>query len=203
MNNVQTFQLKNDIKNKVFSFVGIIFCALWIALVTALFSDAGIAVFAYPLATAFIVVWIIVWAVRFIKNLRNSHDAQKTSTASVLFWSFEPLLMLAFLALAYTGTLKQARFHMSYAELNQYAKDVNDGKVDMNFDFYHPRRQIGLYSTTMTDKLPNKGVRFLTSGEGLFTQAGFAFFPETAPPVKDKNSYTHIDGFWWLWKQRL
>jgi Na+-transporting methylmalonyl-CoA/oxaloacetate decarboxylase gamma subunit len=201
MNNVQTVQLKNDTKSKVFSFVRIIFCALWIALVTALFSDAGIIVFAYPLAIVFIVVWIIVWAIRFIRNLRNSQDVQKTTTASVVFWSYEPLLMLTFLALAYTGTRKQARFHMSYAALNQYAKDVNDGKVDMNFDFYHPVRQIGLYSTTMTDQLPNKGVRFVTSGEGLFTKAGFAYFPETGPPVKDKNSYRHIDGSWWLWKQ--
>jgi hypothetical protein len=201
MNNVQTVQLKNDTKSKVFSFVGIIFCALWIALVTALFSDAGVIVFAYPLAIAFVVVWIIVWTIRLIRNLRNSQDVQKTTTASVVFWSYEPLLMLTFLALAYTGTLKQARFHMSYAALNQYAKDVNDGKVDMNFDFYHPIRQIGLYSTPMTDQLPNNGVRFVTSSDGLFSKAGFAYFPETAPPVKDKNSYRHIDGSWWLWKQ--
>jgi hypothetical protein len=203
MNNVQAFQLKNDTKSNVFSFVGIIFCVLWILLTTYLFSDAGIIVFAHHVVIAFSFGWLITWAVRLNRYFRSSEKNQKINFSQMFYWSYEPLILLTFLALAYTGTLKQARFHMSYAALNQYAKDVNNGKVDMNFDFYHPVRQIGLYSTTMTDQLPNKGVRFVTSGEGLFTKAGFAYFPETAPPVKDKNSYTHIDGSWWVWNQRL
>ena len=203
MNNVQTVQLKNDAKSKVFSFVGIIFCALWIALVTALFSDAGIIVFAYPLTIAYIVVWIIVWTIRFIRNFRSTQDVQRTTTSSVVFWGYEPLILLTFLALAYSGSLKQTRFHMSYTALNQYAKDVNNGKVDTNFDFHHPRRQIGLYSTSMTDRLPNNGVQFITSSDGIFNSAGFAYFPESAPPFKSKNSYTHIDGAWWVWNKRF
>jgi hypothetical protein len=201
MNNEQTVQLKNDTKSKAFSFVGIIFCALWVALVIALFSDAGVVVFAHHAVIAFIFGWLVTYAFRLNRYFRSSKKDQKIDFSLILYWGYEPLILLIFLAFAYSGMLKQARFHMSYTALNQYAKDVNDGKVDMNFDFHHPVRQIGLYSTTTTDQLPNKGVRFVTSSDGLFSKAGFAYFPETAPPVKDENSYRHIDGSWWLWKQ--
>jgi hypothetical protein len=184
-------------------FIGIIFSIFWILLVMALFSDAGIIVFAHFLVIVFGFVWVAIWSARLYKYFINSQQSHRKIFSELIYWGYEPLILLIFLALAYSGTLMKVRFHVSYAALNQYANDVNAGKIDMNFDFYHPVRQIGLYSTSMTDQLPNKAVRFVTSGDGLFTNAGFAYFPETTPPVKDKNSYAHIDGFWWLWKQRL
>lgn len=199
----QTPLLKNNTDNKTFYFVGIIFSVLWILLVSALFSDAGIVVFAHFLAFVFGFVWVAIWSFRLYNYFRNSNKNHKKISSQLIYWSYEPLILLTFLVLAYSGTLMKARFQMSHTALNQYANDVNAGKLDINFDFYHPVRQIGLYSTSTTDQLPNNAVRFVTSGDGLFDKAGFAYFPRTTPPVKDKNSYTHIDGSWWLWKQRF
>jgi hypothetical protein len=203
MNNKQTLLLKNDVENKTFRFVGIIFSIVWILLSTALYSNAGVSVFAIFFTSAFIFAWIIAWFFRLIRYFRKSKNNQKPNSSKMLYWSYEPLILLIFLALAYSGSLMQTRFYLSNDALNQYAKDVSSGKMDMNFDFHHPQRRIGLYSTSMTDQLPNNGMRFITSSDGLFDSAGFAYFPESAPPVKSKNSYTHLDGAWWLWKQRF
>ena len=119
----------------------------------------------------------------------------------MVFWSFEPIAFLFILVLVHSGTMMLARLYISSSALEQYAKDVHEGKVDIAFEFTHPSRLIGLYSISITDAMPDGGVRFITSGDGLFGKAGFAYYPNGEPPNREENTYNHIYGPWWQWKQ--
>lgn len=188
----------------MYPLVAIVFATLWAWLAIVLFSDAGFSTLSLNMAFVFIVAWLITWSFRlgrlWLEVRRNTSSKSKTKF-TLLFWCFEPIVCFSIAALAYSGALMQCRFLLSSFALEKYANDVREGRINVSFEFTHPSRQVGLYSISTTDALPDGGVRFITSSSGVFDKAGFAHFPIGDPPFKSKNSYTHISGSWWKWVQ--
>ena len=175
---------------------------LWTTLAIALFSDAGIPSLNFVCAVAFATAWMGIWLTRVILfQLKLRKSVCQTATQTVVFWSFEPVVLVVVALLAYCNVLMFARFAISLPAINQYVNGVRAGSVTVDFEFSHEVRWIALYSITMTDKLPNGGVRFITSTDGLFDRAGFATFPAGKPLVVEGDSYTHIVGSWWRWEE--
>lgn len=181
-------------KPRAISLAGCAFALAWAVLATFLFGDAGSGFIGIFVALAYAFIWLLNWAGR---------CSRRDRAASAALWSFEPIAFLLVAAFAYSGSLLLARLYLSAPALERYALDVNAGKVDLNFEFSHPLRWVGLYSISVTETLPSGGARFITSGDGLFDKAGFAYSPNGEPPARVKNSYTHLYGPWWQWKQHF
>jgi hypothetical protein len=186
--------------------VSIVFATLWTCLATVLFSDAGFSTLSWYVVLVFLASWLVTWSFRFGRSwlgIRRDTSVKWNAKSSLLFWCCEPLVFVVIAAIAYSGALTQCRFWLSSFALERYVKDVRGGKINVDFEFAHPSRQVGLFSVSITDALPYGGVRFITSSSGVFEKAGFAHFPNGDPPFKSKNSYTHISGSWWKWVQHF
>jgi hypothetical protein len=105
------------------------------------------------------------------------------------------------MALIASGFFRYARFYLSKRELSQYVQGVQTGSVKTDYEFYHEPRKVGLYTVTITDKLPDGTIRFVTAYDGL-DKSGFAYCP-TSPPIREKNTYKHLKGPWWFWHQNF
>ena len=191
--------------SRAISRVGIVFFIIWVLLAVILLSDSGVAIISFFVALSFTFIWLIVWLSRFIivwlSRSKRNNKFKWRDFSSVVFWGFEPIAFLFILVLVHSGTMMLARLYISSSALEQYAKNVHEGKVDIAFEFTHPSRLIGLYSISITDAMPDGGVRFITSGDGLFDKAGFAYYPNGEPPKREENTYNHIYGPWWQWKE--
>ena len=197
--------LDNCSKPRSISRVGGALIIIWALFAIIIFSDAGVNTISLLKAFFFSVAWFVLWASRLVWFWLHSRKSKvfRWDAPSVIFWSIEPIAFLFIASLAYSNALMFARLYVSSSALEQYANGVRDGKVDVAFEFTHPSRRVGLYSISITDAMPDGGVRFITSSHGLFDRAGFAYYPNGAPPGKRKNSYTHIFGPWWQWKSHF
>lgn len=186
----------------IFSY-GTLFIITWALLATYLFSDVGVSFTSFFIAIVFTVIWSALWTVRLIPQFKKFKIFQRVYSSSIVIWRLEPVAFILIAALAYSDALMCARLYASSAALEGYVNDVRSGRIVMSFEFEngHPARSVGLYSIYLTEKIPNEGVQFLTSRDGLFDRAGFAYYSSGEPPHRGKNSYTHIYGPWWKWKE--
>jgi len=172
---------------------------IWLIFCIAAFSNAGTNVLIALVAIPVALIWGTTWLVRLVVSLRNrGHDGAKIQH-SLCYWLFEPVVIILPLILAQLGVFSIARFALSEQALSNYAEQVRSGNVNLAFEFNHPPRQVGLYSVTFTDLLPDGTVRVLTSSHGLLDRAGFANSPQTPPPRRGEDFYKHIHQQWWYW----
>ncbi|MDO9365488.1 MAG: hypothetical protein Q7T58_03965 [Methylotenera sp.] len=175
------------------------FGVAWFLCCVVAFSDAGFNMLLILVALPVALIWGMVWLIRLIVSLKRQRSATVEVKRSVVYWLAEPVIVLFPLVLALTGVFSSARFVLSERALSDYVEQVRAGKVDLAFEFNHPRRQVGLYSVTFTDLLPDGTVRMLTSSHGLLDRAGFANSSHTPPSRQGEDSYEHIHQQWWYW----
>lgn len=167
------------------------------------FSDAGINVLFIILAALIAGIWFAHWLfrlVRFARLTRKCPDIRENLKHPFLSWGMEPLVLIFVGALAGSGVLADIRFAASLHSMNAYADEVRRGEIDLNFEWFHPTREIGLYSTSLTELLEDGTVRFITSSAGLMDRAGFAHSLNSEPMRQGEDSYTHLYGNWWIWR---
>ena len=176
----------------------------WFVFCAYAFSDAGINVLFIILAVHITGIWLAHWLfrlMRFLRLTRKHPDTRENLKHQLLPWCIEPLVLIVVGVLAGSGVLADMRFAASLHSMNAYAGKVRRGEVNLNFEWFHPTRDIGLYSTSLTELLEDGTVRFITSSAGLMDRAGFAHSPNSEPMRQGEDSYTHLYGKWWIWRK--
>ena len=177
-------------------------CILWFAFCAAAFSNAGFNILFLLIALPIAGIWGIIWFMRLMIYWSHQYRANNKiiSTKHVwIYWALEPTILIVSLALSNLGVFSFIRFVASEQALINYAENVRAGKVDLAFEFQHPPRQVGLYTVTVTDLLPDRTVRMITSSHSVMDRAGFANSPNNPPPKRGEDSYKYIHGQWWYW----
>lgn len=182
---------------------GIFRCAIWFAFCAFSFSDAGYNILLPIVAIPLAMIWAVIWLVRLVAYRKQQRNQSKLiKTKKLLFWMLEPITLIASIVLSTSGLFSYMRFIASESALNHYVESVRSGQVNLNFEFQHPSRHIGLYTVSVTDLLSDGTVRVITSSHSVLDKAGFANSPSSPPPRQGEDSYKHIFGQWWLWYQR-
>ncbi len=182
-----------------FSYTQVAFSVAWFLFCVVAFSDAGFNMLLILVALPVTVIWGLVWLIRLIMSLKRQRRGVAEVKRNIFYWLIEPVLVILPLVLALAGVFSSVRFALSEHALSVYAEQVRAGKVDLAFEFNHPKRQVGLYSVTFTDILPDGTVRILTSSHGLLDRAGFANSSHIPPLMQGEDSYKHIHQQWWYW----
>jgi hypothetical protein len=182
------------------SFSGVAMLSIWFMACAITFSNAGIDVFEFVLAFYIAAAWGVIWLIQLVVSLWQQRCG-KPETQSWSYWLVEPFCIALPLVLSQVGVFSFVRFTLSEPSLISYVEIVRAGKFDLAFEFRHPPRQVGLYTVTVTDLLPDGTVRVITSRAGMFDNAGFAHTPVGAPPKQGENYYRPIYGKWWHWTE--
>jgi hypothetical protein len=176
----------------------ILICVLWFTLCTDAFSNAGSNTFAFIMAIYVAGAWGVAWLIRLGVSIWKQRQG-KGEQRPLPYWLFEPSVVVVTLALAFFGGFSYVRFALSEKSLLNYVEGIRAGKVALDFDSQHPARQIGLYTVTLTELLPDGTVRLITSSHGVTDRAGFANSVSSPPPNQGEDSYKHLHQQWWYW----
>lgn len=175
---------------------------IWFVICAIAFSNAGSNTIMLVMAIYVGGTWGVIWLLRLVVTLwrkRQGKEKYKLPKQPLLFWLFEPSVIVASLVLSQLGVFSSIRFALSEQALSSYVENVRAGKIDLAFEFNHPSRQVGLYSVSFTDLMPDGTVRLITSSHGLMDKAGFANSQHNPPPSRGEDSYKHIHQQWWYW----
>lgn len=177
---------------------GVIIACIWLAYVGIAFSNVGTNLTAFLIAFCGGIIWIVVWLIRMIVwwLCRKKRIAQPLRQP-VLYWSFEPTILILSAALVFSGLLSSVRFHLSKSALQIYAEAVRSGRISPNGQG-EQGRHVGLYTATETELVTNGVVRLITSENG-FNDAGFVYSPSNTPPVLGEDYYVQAADSWWYW----
>ncbi|NOT84731.1 MAG: hypothetical protein HOP02_08145 [Methylococcaceae bacterium] len=178
----------------------ILMSLIWFILCAIGFSDAGSNIPLIVVSVYISLAWVMIWVIRLWRKRFRKSDLN-TLKRPLLYWLLIPSAIVLPLLLGYLDVFSLIRFKLSEQALCSYVGNVRAGKVDLAFEFDHPPRQIGLYTVTVTDLLPDGTVRFITSSHGIFDKAGFAHSPKHSPPVLGEDSYKQINQQWWYYYQ--
>jgi hypothetical protein len=176
-------------------------CTAWLVLCLAAFSNAGIDTPILIGVCLVAVAWMLVWLIRCLREFRRRRQQPDGLTRSRRHCLIEPLVLVACLAGSHLGWFAQLRFSLSESALMTYAAEVRRGAIRRDDEFHHSPRRVGLYTVTMTDLLPDGTVRLITSSHNLLDRAGFAHSPSQPPPKRGEDTYTHLRGHWWVWRE--
>ena len=182
------------------SSIKILILIVWTALCGFVFSNAGSNILYVAAIIYTIIGTVIVWLIKLF-SLYGKLRKGGASSRSFYLLMIEFLVFLFPVGLAYAGFFGYLRFSLSEPALMAYVKDVKNGKVDLNFEFTHPDRVVGLYRISFTDILPDGTVRVITSADGVFDSAGFAYSYQIPPPRQGEDTYEPIERNWWYWRR--
>jgi hypothetical protein len=171
---------------------------LWFIACAVAFSNAGSNTLIFIMTIYIAIAWGIIWLIRLGVSFWKQRQG-KGEKHSLLYWVFEPSAVVLTLALAFLDVFSFVRFALSEQSLSSYAENVRAGKVAHVFEFQHPARQIGLFTVTRTELLPDGTVRLITSSHGVTDRAGFAHSVSSPPPNQGEDSYKHLHQQWWYW----
>jgi len=177
-------------------------CIIWFLFCAIAFSNVGFNLFGFYFAVLFGFIWMLVCLIRLsLYGLKKSKNPTIQIHRSMRYWATEPLVLILTVALAWSGVFDWLRFIASLPALNQYARQVRAGQVDMAFEFKHPARAVGLYQVTMTELLADGTVRIITSSHSLLDEAGFVNSTNNPPPRVGEDIYRPLYDHWWYWQQ--
>jgi hypothetical protein len=162
------------------------------------FSDSGVEIKSFLYVYGALLIFSGYWLVMSIKYLYDRYR-NGIYKKNLFFWIAQPAIFVLPLCLAYFNVYSYARFVISEPYLLSYVQKVRNGEVDLNFEFNHPKRVVGLYGIFLTELLPDGTVLFLTSSHFL-DKAGFVFTNQKRPAIRGEDSYVHIKGNWWYWR---
>jgi len=178
--------------------IALIPCFIFFILCAVASSNAGSDLISSIAILLIAAIWTLIWIIRFSFSYVKSKKGQAPKL-SASFWAIEPTCIVLTLLVVYSGLFSLVRFALGEHALSQYAADVRSGKINVDFEFVHEKKRIGLYQLTITEHLSDGTVRFITSSHNLLDSAGFAN-SESSPPMKrGEDSYKHIYGNWWVW----
>ncbi len=177
----------------------IVMSIFWLFFCVVVFSNAGLSMQSFISAMLLAGIWTATWVIRLAAYWLRRSSGKAQLKRPMIYWALEPSVLVATLVLSSMGIFSFVRFVVSEHALMNYVESVRAGAIDVDFEFFHPPRQVGLYTTSITDVLPDGTVRIITTSDGLFDKAGFANSPSNPPPKQAENSYKHIYGQWWYW----
>lgn len=168
---------------------------LWVLFVTVAHSDAGWSVGVFLLCYGVSVVWGSAWLIRLVVYALKSRWGVVTKRRRLAYWAIEPLALILAVVISNSEVPFYLRFMASRPSLERYVKSMKDPERDS-------RIWVGLYLLRdRTEMLPDGVVRFITCHSGFGDHAGFAFAPNSSPPVIGEDSYTKLpfaEG-WYHW----
>jgi Ca2+/Na+ antiporter len=176
----------------------ILLCLLWFITCVVSFSNAGSNTLFVIMVLYTAVTWGVIWLIRLGVSFRIQQQ-RAYEKPPLLYLLFEPLVVIVPLTLAYFGIFSYVRFALSEQALLNYVEEVREGKVNLTTEFNYPSRQVGLYTVSFTDLMPDGTVRVITSLHGVMDRAGFANSKQNPPPRQGEDSYKHIHQQWWYW----
>lgn len=175
-------------------------CLLWFVLCGIGFSDAGSNTLLLVLCFYIAFAWGLSWLIRLMLVLRKKRDSSILKR-TWRYWLIIPATLFLPMLLSQLGIFALLRFKLSEPALVEYVEQVRTGKVNIAFEFEYPPRQIGLYTLTVTNLLPDRTVRFITSSHFILDKAGFAHAPNNPPKPQGEASYQQINQQWWYYYQ--
>jgi hypothetical protein len=182
----------------------VLYALAWTAVIAVAGSNAAIDVSDRKALGLMGCFWIAAWTLRLAHWTYRRRPSATHSNASVppgvWLWSIEPIVCLLTVFAAQAGLFQMARLQLSTAALTHYATSVRDAR-SMTASSHAPK-QLGLYTVTRTELLPDQTVLLRTSAEDAQRDAGFAHVLQTEAPLNTELRYRHVAGAWWSWKQR-
>lgn len=167
-------------------------CALWFGFCIFAYSDVGSDLGAFLLGLLAIGLWLLVWLIRLIRVLWLRHKVERPW----LYWTIEPVVIALCVFLSSANVFTYIRFQLSKPALLGYVEQVQTGKNQADTNNWH---WVGLYMVHDTELLSNGTVRFITSSNGMMSDAGFAYNPKHEPESQNEQYYRSIQKDWWYW----
>ncbi|WP_433437577.1 hypothetical protein [Nonomuraea sp. CA-141351] len=140
---------------------------------------------------------IVVWTARFVVALLR-FDGRSGLRRHWVRWACAPVIGMTVVGLVYADLPFTARFALSEASLERFARTVTSGAESAE----HTDQWVGLYPLTSIERIEG-GARFLVSGSGFLDHYGFAWSPGGEPPAESHTGYTHLEGPWYVWESRF
>jgi len=160
--------------------------------------SVGLPEVCFPLLLISLGFWLIIggaWSLRLLGSIGVAwYLRQPTFKCWKTWrrWSLTPVILACTISLLYLDAPFWLAFHVSRPAMDRLARQVMASPSDP------PRGAwVGLYNADAIEAFPG-GMRFIVSGAGSFTRAGFAWSPGGAPPVTD-DRYRHVEGPWYIW----
>ncbi|MDP9861741.1 MULTISPECIES: hypothetical protein [Streptosporangium] len=139
-------------------------------------------------------VLAIVWIPRFVVALLRA-DGRPGLRRHWLRWAAAPVMGAAVTGLLYFDVPATARFALSEASLERFARAVAAGE-----ELEVGGRWVGLYTLDWAERTDGV-VRFLVAGTGFIDRYGFAWSPGGEPPDDYGGAYHHLRGPWYEWRE--
>ena len=162
------------------------------ALVCATFYAVSVPGWYFEWTLAVVSAWILVGVGWLVSVAARVLRRRRLEPADAVV----PALVVVVGALVLLDAPLHSRYRLSRSAMDAAAKRV----------IAHPRQartihRIGFWPTGRVEKIPG-GMRFTVSGAGFVDAAGFAYSPKGEPAnVGGEDSYTHLDGPWYLWDE--
>jgi len=166
---------------------------LWVLFISIAYSDAGSGMGTFLFCYGITMVWGVTWLIRLIVYAWRSWRHVAMEHKSAAYWAVEPLAFILSVIITGSGALFYLRFMASRPALASYVQSVTVPE-DLSMKW------VGLYVIRETELLPGGTVRFITCESGL-DDAGFAFSPNSSPPIVGEDSYSKLqfaEG-WYHW----
>ena len=172
----------------------LVLCTLWFLFSILAFSDVGSDLGAFLLSLLVVGLWLLVWLIRLIRALWLRHKVERPW----LYWTIEPLVIVLCVFLSLANVFTYIRFQLSKPALLAYIEQVKTGKIQADNNNWH---WVGLYSVHDTELMSDNAVRFITSSNGMMSDAGFVYSATHKMPEKlhEHDEYQAIDNNWWYW----
>lgn len=177
---------------------------LWLLACALAFSNSAVALLELLGMSAAALLWMLLYGGRlawhFAQRRRGNRRADRAHR-HWRYWCVEPAVLALGAALSGSGAFAQGRLLLSEPALLAYVQAVREGRVDIDQEFGHAPRWVGLYCVTRTEALPDGSVRMITGQAGLMDQAGLAHATQAAPQRRGEDSYRPLHGHWWAWRE--
>ncbi|MFC4062311.1 hypothetical protein ACFOWE_28760 [Planomonospora corallina] len=140
----------------------------------------------------------VVWIPRFTVGLLRA-DGRPGLRRHWVRWAAAPLMVVAVSGLIALEVPFSARFALSEASLERFAREVSAGSEPGDGG----DRRVGLYPIASVDRAGN-AVLLEVADTGFLDRHGFAWSPSGAPPEGEGSSYSyvHLHGPWYEWRER-
>jgi hypothetical protein len=109
-------------------------------------------------------------------------------------WTVPPIIVVVTAALLMTSAPLLVRFNLSQNAMDQLARDAEAGSETPSTD------RVGLFPVRRIQRFDG-GMRFVVN-ECMVDMCGFAYSSKGSPPnLGGEDSYYHLEGRWFLWKE--
>jgi hypothetical protein len=173
---------------------------VWLAAALVLESDAGIPLYASWGLNATGLLIVLAWMFRARRLLSSGqHDrlVRGRSASRVLTWAMPPLAIVVALLCAWSDMPLRLRLILGQGPLLRHALALRDDPTLATEGGGH---EFGIFAVHESSVVAGQ-VRLITTACGS-DFCGLVYSPDGAPLVVSRDSYRHLWGPWWHWRQR-